>query len=68
MTIALIAIGAISQLTTLPSTNENSKGSMSISLLIPEARSNVAAIILKSKYMKINKQKKPPQNGGFFCK
>lgn len=65
-TIPLIAKGAIFQLTMLASTNENSKDSMNISLVILEAISIVAATILKSKFMKINK-KKPPFVEAFFC-
>ena len=48
ITIPLIAKGAISQLKILASTNENSKDSMNISLVILEAISTVAATILKS--------------------
>ena len=64
-TIPLIAKGAIYQLKILASTNENSKDSMNISLVILEAKSIVVATILKGKFMKIYK-KKASTNGGFF--
>ena len=65
-TIPLMAKDAISQLKILASTNENSKGSMNISLVILEARSIAAATVFERKFMKINKQKKPPFCGGLF--
>lgn len=56
ITIPLVAKGAISQLKMLASTNENSKDSMNISLVILEARSIMLATILKGKFMRIHKK------------
>ena len=59
ITIALIAVGAISQLKMLLSTKENTIGSIKISFVILEARSISVANMLKRKFKRFKKQKSP---------